>query len=565
MGRRHSEVAGRGEDGPLRGRRRARRLRQGPGRRQGVHPAGDLGADPPQAQGGGRELPRPQGPQGASSPSRPTSTTASARPPRTPARSPAWRWRGSSTSRPPRPWPTASTRRRTRRSPSSTWAAARSTSRSSTSADGVFEVLSTNGDTHLGGDDWDEALINYIADEFKKEQGIDLRKDQMALQRLKEAAEKAKKDLSFQAQADINLPFITADQTGPKHLTMTISREPVREADRPPVRALPRARHEGPGRRQAQAVGDRRGRAGRRLDPHAAGPADRQGDLRQGAAQGRQPRRGRRHRRGDPGGGAGRRRQGRAPARRHPAVARAWRPRAACSPSSSSGTRRSRPRRRRPSPRPRTTRPPSRSRSSRASGRWRPTTACSASSTWRASRRRRWGCRRSRSAFNIDANGILSRLGQGQGDGQGADDQDRVVRRPDQGRDRADAARRRGPRRRGQATSRTGRGPQRRRAARLPAREAARGEQGQALRRRHRGRPRRPSSGVEPGQKGDDAAAITRRSRTSSGPARRWPSTSTPPRLGRRAGGRRRGPGRGDGRRRGPADDVIDVEFEEKK
>lgn len=91
-------------------------------------------------------------------------------------------------------------------------------------ADGVFEVLSTNGDTHLGGDDWDEALINHIAEEFRKEQAIDLRKDQMALQRLKEAAEKAKKDLSFQAQADINLPFITADASGPKHLTMTISR-----------------------------------------------------------------------------------------------------------------------------------------------------------------------------------------------------------------------------------------------------------------------------------------------------------------------------------------------------
>lgn len=91
-------------------------------------------------------------------------------------------------------------------------------------ADGVFEVLSTNGDTHLGGDDWDEALINHIADEFKKEQSIDLRKDAMALQRLKEAAEKAKKDLSFQAQADINLPFITADASGPKHLTMTITR-----------------------------------------------------------------------------------------------------------------------------------------------------------------------------------------------------------------------------------------------------------------------------------------------------------------------------------------------------
>jgi len=91
-------------------------------------------------------------------------------------------------------------------------------------AEGVFEVLSTNGDTHLGGDDWDEALIHHIANEFKKEQGIDLRKDQMALQRLKEAAEKAKKDLSFQAQADINLPFITADASGPRHLAMTISR-----------------------------------------------------------------------------------------------------------------------------------------------------------------------------------------------------------------------------------------------------------------------------------------------------------------------------------------------------
>jgi molecular chaperone DnaK len=91
-------------------------------------------------------------------------------------------------------------------------------------SDGVFQVLSTNGDTHLGGDDWDEALINFIADEFKKEQGIDLRKDQMALQRLKEAAEKAKKDLSFHAAADINLPFITADASGPKHLTQSISR-----------------------------------------------------------------------------------------------------------------------------------------------------------------------------------------------------------------------------------------------------------------------------------------------------------------------------------------------------
>ncbi|SIO58042.1 molecular chaperone DnaK [Singulisphaera sp. GP187] len=109
--------------------------------------------------------------------------------------------------------------------------------------DGVFEVLSTHGDTHLGGDDWDEALINDIASTFKKEQGIDLRQDQMALQRLKEAAEKAKKDLSFQAQADINLPFITADQHGPKHLTTVITRaqfekltDALFERVKPPVR-----------------------------------------------------------------------------------------------------------------------------------------------------------------------------------------------------------------------------------------------------------------------------------------------------------------------------------------
>ncbi len=89
---------------------------------------------------------------------------------------------------------------------------------------GVFEVLATNGDTHLGGDDFDEVLINYIADEFKKEQGIDLRNDQMALQRLKEAAEKAKCELSSNTTTDINLPFITADQSGPKHLQMPLNR-----------------------------------------------------------------------------------------------------------------------------------------------------------------------------------------------------------------------------------------------------------------------------------------------------------------------------------------------------
>src|SRR3954453_12007679 len=90
--------------------------------------------------------------------------------------------------------------------------------------DGVFEVKSTNGDTFLGGEDFDMRLVDYLADEFKKEQGIDLRKDPLALQRLKEAAEKAKIELSSAAQTEINLPFITADASGPKHLTMKLTR-----------------------------------------------------------------------------------------------------------------------------------------------------------------------------------------------------------------------------------------------------------------------------------------------------------------------------------------------------
>ncbi len=90
--------------------------------------------------------------------------------------------------------------------------------------DGVFEVKSTNGDTFLGGEDFDQVVIDWIADEFKKDQGIDLRGDKMALQRLKEAAEKAKCELSTSMETDINLPFITADATGPKHLTLKLSR-----------------------------------------------------------------------------------------------------------------------------------------------------------------------------------------------------------------------------------------------------------------------------------------------------------------------------------------------------
>ncbi len=90
--------------------------------------------------------------------------------------------------------------------------------------DGVFEVKSTNGDTHLGGDDWDRAIINWLVDEFKKDTGIDLSKDPMAMQRLREAAENAKISLSNQTTTDINLPFITADATGPKHLQKSLSR-----------------------------------------------------------------------------------------------------------------------------------------------------------------------------------------------------------------------------------------------------------------------------------------------------------------------------------------------------
>jgi molecular chaperone DnaK len=112
--------------------------------------------------------------------------------------------------------------------------------------DGVFEVKSTNGDTHLGGDDFDKRVIDWLADEFKKQEGIDLRKDPMALQRLKEAAEKAKIELSTVMQTDVNLPFITADASGPKHLNVALTRakyeqlvDDLIERTRPPVeRAL---------------------------------------------------------------------------------------------------------------------------------------------------------------------------------------------------------------------------------------------------------------------------------------------------------------------------------------
>ncbi len=138
--------------------------------------------------------------------------------------------------------------------------------------DGVFEVKSTNGDTFLGGEDFDMRLVEYLASEFKKEQGIDLKKDKLALQRLKEAAEKAKIELSSATQTEINLPYITADATGPKHLTIKLSRakfeslvdDLVQKTVEPCRKALEGRRPLG-GR-------DRRGRPRRRHDPHAEGP-----------------------------------------------------------------------------------------------------------------------------------------------------------------------------------------------------------------------------------------------------------------------------------------------------
>ena len=169
--------------------------------------------------------------------------------------------------------------------------------------EGVVEVKSTNGDTHLGGDDVDEVLVGWIIDEFKKDQGIDLHNDKMALQRLKEAAEKAKVELSTAMETEINLPFITADASGPKHLVMKLTRskfeqlvEPILKRLMPPVEQA--IKDAGLTRK-----GHRRDRSGRRFDPYSEGPGDGQGILRQGAEQIGQSGRGRRTR----CGGSGRR------------------------------------------------------------------------------------------------------------------------------------------------------------------------------------------------------------------------------------------------------------------
>ena len=140
--------------------------------------------------------------------------------------------------------------------------------------DGVFEVKSTNGDTFLGGEDFDMRLVEYLADEFKKDSGIDLKKDKLALQRLKEAAEKAKIELSSATQTDINLPYITADASGPKHLTLKLTRakfealvdDLIQRTIEPCRKALKDA--------GLSAGRDQRSGAGRRHDPHAEGAGE---------------------------------------------------------------------------------------------------------------------------------------------------------------------------------------------------------------------------------------------------------------------------------------------------
>ena len=188
--------------------------------------------------------------------------------------------------------------------------------------DGVFEVKSTNGDTFLGGEDFDMRLVNYLADEFQKKQGIDLRRDKLALQRLKELAEKAKIELSSTTQTEINLPVITADASGPNHLDDEAYARQVRGAGRRPREEDDRAVPAGPQGCQSQRSRDQRGGPGRWHDAHAEGPGGCETVVRQEAAQGRLSGRGRGGRRGDPGRRAAGQRQRRALARHHAILAR---------------------------------------------------------------------------------------------------------------------------------------------------------------------------------------------------------------------------------------------------
>ena len=150
-------------------------------------------------------------------------------------------------------------------------------------------MLSTNGDTFLGGEDFDLRIINFLGEEFLKESGVDVRKDPLAMQRLKEAAEKAKIELSSTQQTDINLPYITADASGPKHLNIKLTRAKLESLVDDLVQEDGRSVPHGYEGCRSFRKRHRRGHSRRRSDPHAPGTEDRQGLLRQGAAPGREP------------------------------------------------------------------------------------------------------------------------------------------------------------------------------------------------------------------------------------------------------------------------------------
>ena len=221
-----------------------------------------------------RRLPKPTSAKPSpkpSSPSRPTSTTPSARPPKTPAASPVWTSSASSTSRRRQPSPTASTRRRNETIAVYDFGGGTFDISILEVGEGVIEVKSTNGDTHLGGDNLDQRIVEWLIAEFKAEEGLDLasKGNEMALQRLKDAAEKAKIELSTTMETEINLPFITADATGPKHLVRKLTRAKLEQlvedllqrSLEPTKKALADA--------GIDASQDRRSRPRRRPDPYA--------------------------------------------------------------------------------------------------------------------------------------------------------------------------------------------------------------------------------------------------------------------------------------------------------
>ncbi len=153
----------------------------------------------------------------------------------------------------------------------------------------VVEVISTNGDTHLGGDNIDQRIIEYLVAEFKRDQGIDVSNDKMVMQRLKEAGEKAKIELSSALETEINLPFLTADNTGPRHMNIKLTRAKLESLCEDLIGALLRTNPQGAGRRQEKTVRNRRGGSRWRYDPHATYSGRGEKILRQGTQPVSQP------------------------------------------------------------------------------------------------------------------------------------------------------------------------------------------------------------------------------------------------------------------------------------